>query len=209
MRYHLFLLRHGASTGNQNAVRQGRLDYPLAPEGEAQIRHLGEHWHASGLSFDKIITSPLSRARHTAEILADKLGVPLEEDPLWLERHAGQAQGHALDVGQSFYDKDKRLLAYEPLYGDGESLTDLHTRATAALTAVLSRPPGIYLVVAHGGILGAAVRAALGLQPTAWNIPVYIRFDNASFAELILDDHHQTWSLMHVNASAPPRTTAK
>jgi broad specificity phosphatase PhoE len=209
MRYHLFLLRHGASTGNQNAIRQGRLDYPLSPQGEAQIQQLGEHWRVSGLTFDKIITSPLSRARRSAEILADRLGAPLVEDPLWLERHAGQAQGHALVVGQSFYEEGKRPHAYEPLYGDGESLTDLHARAAAALTAVLSRPPGTYLVVAHGGILGAAVRAALGLQPTAWNIPVYVRFDNASFAELALDDHHLTWSLMHVNASAPPRAATR
>lgn len=205
MKHRLFLLRHGASTGNQNDVRQGRLDFPLSTKGEAQIRHLGKLWLDSEMTFDQIITSPLQRARLSAEILADMLGAPLEEDPLWLERHAGQAQGLALEVGQSFYEDGMHPHAYEPLYGDGESLTELHARATAALTALISKPPGTYLVVAHGGILGATLRAALGLQPTAWNIPVYIRFDNAAFAELTLDDRYRTWSLMHVNASAPQR----
>ncbi len=209
MSHHLFLLRHGTSTGNEEAVRQGLLDYPLSAEGEAQIKTLAAHWQGCRMVFDEIVTSPLSRARRSAEILAEGLSSKLSEEPLWIERDAGQAQGQSLDAGNAFYAHGERPHAYQPLFGDGESLTQLHMRAAAGLEAMLSRPPGTYLVVAHGGILAAAVRAALGLQPTAWNVPVHIRFDNAAYAELVLDDQHNSWSLMHVNASAPPITPAE
>lgn len=203
MTHHIFLLRHGASTGNRQAVRQGQLDYPLAPEGEAQIQRLAGAWSESGVGLDEIITSPLSRAQRSAEILAQALSVPLSIDPLWVERNAGSGQGQPIQPTREWTDDGSRHHAYQRIFDDGESLTDLHLRATSALAAVLSRPQGTYMVVAHGGILGAAVRSALGLQPSAWAIPAYIRFDNAAFAELVLDERRQTWSVLHVNVSLP------
>jgi 2,3-bisphosphoglycerate-dependent phosphoglycerate mutase len=203
VRYRLFMLRHGTSTGNQQAIRQGRLDFLLSDEGERQIRHLADYWKAQGIPFDEIIASPLKRACRSAELIAQILGLTYIEDPLWIERDAGQVQGASVDEGREYY-ADRRLPhAYEPLFGDGETLMDLHLRAATALRSVLARPAGTYLIVAHGGILAAAVRIAIGLLPTAWNAPVDIRFDNAGYAELTLDDKYQSWSLVHVNACAP------
>jgi broad specificity phosphatase PhoE len=204
MTYDIYLLRHGASTGNQLSLRQGQLDYPLSAEGEDQIRRLAAHWHAQHLEFDAIVSSPLARARRSADILSEVLSAPVSEDPLWMERHAGEAQGTLLQASHGI-PKQPRPHAYEPLFKDGETRTDLHARATTGLQALLSRPPGTYLVVSHGGILGAAVRAAIGLQPSGWNTPVYIRFDNAAYAELVLDDARQTWSIVHVNARVPDK----
>jgi 2,3-bisphosphoglycerate-dependent phosphoglycerate mutase len=204
MKHRIFLLRHGESTGNRDAVRQGQLDYPLAPEGEAQIRELSAAWLEKGVPLNEIITSPLTRAHRSAEILAQVLSVPLTVEPLWAERDAGQAQGKPIQGSDAPPSGDTRPHAFQPHYEGGESLIALHQRATSALAAVLSKPPGTYLVVAHGGILAAAVRAALGLQPSAWAVPAGIRFDNAAFAELVLDDQRRTWSVLHVNAVTPP-----
>jgi broad specificity phosphatase PhoE len=202
--HRLFLLRHGASTGNERRIRQGRIDFPLSEAGKRQIELLAEHWNSVNRTFDEIISSPLARARTSADIIARVLAAPVTENPLWQERDAGIAQGKPLRDSEAWTDDHKPLHAYEPLFDEGESLIDLHVRAASAIQSLITKPPGTYLVVAHGGILGAAVRVAMGLMPTAWNAPVHIRFDNASFSELTFDNSHQRWSLVHVNASASP-----
>src|SRR5512137_2758890 len=92
--FHITFLRHGESTGNAENRLQGVSDFPLSEMGRAQARALGERWQAEGLTFDTVITSPLSRARETAEILAAALTIPtLELEPLWVERDMGQRSG--------------------------------------------------------------------------------------------------------------------
>ena len=72
-RYHFTLLRHGESVGNAEGKHQGQSDFPLTEKGEAQARALAERWLNEKKGFDLIISSPLSRAHGTAEILADAL----------------------------------------------------------------------------------------------------------------------------------------
>jgi broad specificity phosphatase PhoE len=48
---------------------------------------------AEQMTFDRIISSPLTRARETAEIISSALNVPVEFDPVWLERSAGNFPG--------------------------------------------------------------------------------------------------------------------
>ena len=70
----LYFLRHGL------AVERGEFDYandaarPLTPKGKKQLRAAAAALGAMGLGFDVILSSPLVRARQTAEIIAAELG---------------------------------------------------------------------------------------------------------------------------------------
>ena len=205
MTHRLFLLRHGLSTANQSRIRQGQLDYPLADEGRNQVHALVDFWQSQGLTFDMILSSPLKRASETAQIIAQAFGAPIEMDDRWMERYAGHVQGLPLDQTATYYADRPAPNAYQGVFEDGESLVDLHLRAAHALQAILQRPDGVYLIVAHGAVLAAAVRAAIGLTPSAWAAPVRIEFGNAAYAELSLDSERHTWHLARVNATAPAR----
>jgi phosphohistidine phosphatase len=71
----LYLVRHGeAAPGDPDELR------PLTPEGRAQSRELGERLAADGVRVDTLLSSPLLRARETAEELASQLHVEAEPD---------------------------------------------------------------------------------------------------------------------------------
>ena len=69
-----FLVRHGETEWNRLRKIQGVSDIPLNDTGRAQAAALGDI--LSKHRFDLIVSSPLSRARETALIVAAKLGMP-------------------------------------------------------------------------------------------------------------------------------------
>ncbi|MFQ5616381.1 MAG: 2-carboxy-D-arabinitol-1-phosphatase, partial [Anaerolineales bacterium] len=163
--YHITFVRHGQSEGNANGVWQGQADYPLTELGRAQARALAERWAREGIHFDAAIASPLSRARNTAEIIAQSLDVPLEIDPIWLERDNGRYAGTAPEERDP--PEPPYLLLHQPVGETGETLWEIYLRGGQAIQTLLRRPPGRYLVVSHGGILNRALYAVLGIAPLA------------------------------------------
>jgi uncharacterized phosphatase len=90
----LTLIRHGRTAWNAQGRIQGSSDIPLDEVGLGQARDAAERLAASGETWDAIVSSPLMRARRTAEILAERLGVPLGATyPEWTEQHFGIAEG--------------------------------------------------------------------------------------------------------------------
>jgi broad specificity phosphatase PhoE len=84
----LYLARHGETAWSRSGQHTGRSDLPLTPNGEAAARTLAER--LKGVSFAKVFTSPLIRARHTAE-LAGYGTAELDSD--LLEWDYGQYEG--------------------------------------------------------------------------------------------------------------------
>ncbi len=74
--YQITFLRHGESVGNAEERFQGHADFPLTEKGLAQARALNARWQKLGLTFDQVFSSPLLRARQTAEIIAEGLHIP-------------------------------------------------------------------------------------------------------------------------------------
>lgn len=70
----LFILRHGAAVphGMPGIPDDER---PLTPKGERRVREVGRGLAALRLDVEKIVTSPLPRARRTAQIVAEELGL--------------------------------------------------------------------------------------------------------------------------------------
>jgi broad specificity phosphatase PhoE len=84
----LYLARHGETAWSKTGQHTGRTDLPLTPDGEAAARSLTER--LKGISFAKVYTSPLIRARHTAELAGYGSAEP---DPDLLEWDYGQYEG--------------------------------------------------------------------------------------------------------------------
>src|SRR3954464_13091312 len=74
-----WFLRHGETDWNAQGLSQGNVDIPLNPTGLAQAGSAADLLRGRGIS--TIVASPLSRARVTAEIAAEALGLPLTIDP--------------------------------------------------------------------------------------------------------------------------------
>lgn len=197
--YHITFLRHGESVGNEGGIYQGQSDFPLNQTGIAQAEALAQYWVAEGKRFDRIITSPLSRARQTAEIIARELMVPLEEDPAWMERNNGKLAGLRLEEAAQRSPRPAFIHPYMPIGETGESQWELYVRGAQAVLNLIKRPTGRYLIVAHGGILNMVMYAILGIPPQANFHGPRFRFRNTAFASLTYNPSNHIWYLEGIN----------
>lgn len=195
--YTFKFLRHGESVGNAEGRLQGQSEYPLSRMGIKQAQLLASYWHTKKQTFHQIIVSPLKRARLTAETLAMALNVPVEIDPIWMERYFGAWEGltseevHQMDF--DFSDPTRRPGQ------DGESLLELHERANRALQSLLSRTPGEYLIVSHGAIIQMVLFCILGLSPVLNFQRLRFQIENTAFSNLSYDPHRQLWLVAGIN----------
>ncbi|NIS81458.1 MAG: hypothetical protein GTO14_14930 [Anaerolineales bacterium] len=202
MSHDIILLRHGLSTANRDQIVQGQIDFALAEEGHHQSQLLAQYWASMQVHFDKIISSPLARAKETAQIIGEILNSEIVLDAIWMERRLGAAQGVDYETVRAWYEDRPLPSPYEPSFEDGESAWDLFLRAGEAVQSVLQMPAGSYLVVSHGAFLNAALRVIIGLAPASGRIlPVRFRFDNTGFAELNFDKEMARWTVIRSNAT--------
>jgi len=192
--YFITFLRHGESVGNAENRLQGLSDFPLSDEGRAQARKLAARWKAENITFDAVISSPLSRALETAQIIAAELALPdPETDPLWVERDMGLRSGLTMaEIREQFPEPDF-VNPYESWSENGESDWALYLRGGQALHKLLQRPPASYLVVAHGAILGKVFYSILGITPQPNAHGVHFRMENTSFSRFRYNPAAHHW----------------
>jgi probable phosphoglycerate mutase len=147
-----WFLRHGETDWNAQGLSQGRTDIPLNAVGLMQAERAARTLHGTRIS--TIIASPLDRARRTAEIVADPLGLPVTLDADLAEVNFGDEEGQPMG---DWYD-DWIAGTYTPTRA--ETFQDLLARAVRAVNRALEQP-GPVLVVAHGALF-RALRLALG-----------------------------------------------
>ena len=197
--YHLTLLRHGESQGNFEGRHQGQADFPLTLRGREQSSALLERWKSEAKAFDLVISSPLARARQTAEIIASGLNLPLELDALWMERDNGLMAGLSEDEVRDILPQPPFIHPYLPIGETGESRWELYLRAGKAVQSLFNRPPGRYLIVSHGGILNMFFYAILGIAPQPNFHGPRFRLNNSAFATLYYDPTTHRWYILGVN----------
>ncbi len=205
--YTFVFLRHGESVGNAEARWQGQSDYMLTEKGRAQARLLADRWRMEGVKFDLIITSPLIRAKETAEIIASALDAELELEPLLMERHIGEMEGLTAEEVRK-KPQPPYVTPYDSIGGAGEGDWALFLRAGQALHALLRRTPGRYLIVSHGGLLNQLMNAIVGIAPHVDPSGVRFRFENTAFARVFYFPHQHRWALDALNDHAHLRGAA-
>lgn len=196
--YNFVFLRHGESVGNAESRWQGQSDYPLNETGRAQAQALAKRWREENAKFDLVITSPLVRAKETAEIVASALDIKVEADPIWMERNIGEMTGLTAEEVQ-LHPRPSFITPYDTIGGVGEGDWILFLRAGQALYSLLRKPAGRYLIVSHGGLLNQLMHAVLGIAPHADPSGVRFRFENTSFARVFYLPHQHRWVVDTLN----------
>jgi probable phosphoglycerate mutase len=155
----ILLVRHGESEGNVERRMQGHLDLHLSETGRAQVRLLAAWLERHSIGWDHALTSPLARAKQTAELLATITGLPAAETtPDLAELRAGSLEGltreQMLEKFPSFLERPVTDLGDFAEFG-GESYEDVQIRARRLIDHLERQyrdPPKRVLIVGHGGI---------------------------------------------------------
>ena len=152
----VLIVRHGQSEWNALGRWQGQADPPLTELGRHQAAHAAQRVGA----VDAVVASDLERARTTAEIIAELVGIgPVLVEAGLRERDAGEWQGltkpEIAEGWPGYLDDRRRPPGFEPDEG-------FQARIFAGLDRVRARvPAGDVLVVAHAGVVYQA-EAVLG-----------------------------------------------
>jgi len=177
----IVLVRHGQTDANRAGRLLGRADPPLNERGRHQADSLAtvlEHESAPRL----VLTSPLLRARETAERISAATGTPVRIDERLIELDYGEWDERLLrdipaDVGTR-WRADPSFAA-----PGGESLVDLRSRITPCAEELMElATDGVIIVVSHVSPIKAIICWALDLDDSyAWRF----RLDVASISRLV------------------------
>ena len=150
---HLGLLRHGQTDWNINFLLQGVTDIPMNQTGIEQVKLAAQAIRAE--DWDVILTSPLSRARQTAEIIASQHGyTEIIEQELLIERSFGEAEGLSHEQWRAKYSN------LDVIPG-GESRTQLAERSKLLLETISKELAGKrVLAISHGALIRTLIAIA-------------------------------------------------
>ena len=161
----IVFVRHGKSIWNLDFRYQGRTDIELCQEGIDGAFRVAKR--LAQFPAEVIITSPLKRARRTAEIIANHhKGVPVESDELLIEANFGKLEGKTIKevkelYGEDFLNKWKGNLIDNSLFG-GESAEEIISRHREFVEKLLARSEEYIVLVGHGAEARALFIALLG-----------------------------------------------
>lgn len=156
----LILVRHGRTAANAAGLLQGRLDQPLDEVGEQQAEAIARYVLDVAGPIDAVVSSPLVRARQTAE----RFGLPVTIDERWLELAYGEYEGvsHA-DVPSEVWNQWRSDPDFVPT--GGEALSALDRRVRAACDDLVDAATGRNLVVvSHVSPMKSAVAWSLDVD---------------------------------------------
>lgn len=190
------VIRHGESAGNVAATLQGcRIDTPLSARGKRQAECLAIR--LADEAIDDVVSSPLERARETAQVLAAPHGLSARIDADLVEFDWGVWTGRPLDdeMEREVMELRARWRAGEvdvPAPG-GESPVGAAKRAARFLARLKESAPAAPAVVAHGRFNRVLMAVLLGRDLSRMD---EIRQRNGSLSCFALDDGAPCRSLL-------------
>ncbi len=163
----VLLVRHGETVWNQENRWQGQADTPLSQTGYDQARQLARRLQNEERPIRAIYTSDLSRARDTADILGQVLGVTPLETAAWREMDIGTWSGLTTsEVATRHAEEWARLRQGEDLpRGGGETFAQFQGRLLQSSQQFIRDHRGEQIiVVTHGGAVRAFLLHCRGLD---------------------------------------------
>jgi broad specificity phosphatase PhoE len=202
----LLLARHGQSVSNAVRRFQGVQDVALSELGARQAEALGRAIRR--LPIAAVYTSPLERARRTAEIAAAGLGVPLTPVDDLRELSLGEWEGCTVEEIRALPGDPYEQWVRDPvacLPPGGEPLPEVQARVVSAMADIAAAHPNgqQVLVVCHGGVISAYLAHCLGLPLSSiWRLTL----SNGSITEVAppsVRSVNSTGHLSGLGAGAP------
>ena len=169
----LVLVRHGATALTAEKRFSGGLcgnNPRLSEEGLAQVREVGDWLAPIGQAVSAVVTSPVRRTRESAEILAERLGAVLVEEPAFAEMEFGTWDGLTFEEVRARRPDELEawLGSLDVAAGGGESFREVEKRVRDGLSRVLeSHAGGTVVVVSHVTPIKIMVADALDAPLTA------------------------------------------
>jgi broad specificity phosphatase PhoE len=156
----LYLVRHGENLANITKEFSYRaVDYPLTSKGVLQAEQTAEYFRDKGI--DAIYTSPLLRARQTAEIIARRIAVPVHLREALREINVGSLEGASTPENWALYHRISAAWyagRAEVAFPDGEDLRMVAARFLGCVGEVVAaHPSGSAVIVGHGGVYTACI----------------------------------------------------
>lgn len=166
----ILLIRHGETAWNAARRLQGHIDIALNDTGLQQARALGQA--LAGAPLAAVLASDLQRARQTAQAVADLHGLPVQQDAQLRERCYGAFEGLLYSEIAARYPHEyaqwqaRQIDAVMPSgERQAESFRQFYQRTNAAIAHWARQYDGQTIaIVAHGGVLECAYRAAVGMS---------------------------------------------
>ncbi len=161
-----YIFRHGQSTYNLIGRTQGHTnDSVLTELGQEQAAGIGQKLKDKGIEL--IVTSPLKRARQTAELANQSLNVNIVEDERFIEINVGCVEGwpqdKILSQYKDIYDKLHNVVPDENIcYPGGETKKQVRERVFAGLEYWVSQKDYDVIAISSHGIALAQTMIALG-----------------------------------------------
>ena len=158
----IYLLRHGETDWNVEGRLQGQTDVPLNCKGIEQMRQVAREMKRVGIKVDLLVTSPLMRARKSAEIVSDIMDYNVKDilvEPMLIERSFGKGEGKLWSELVAQYPEGI-CTGHEPFAGV-EPLEELVKRGQVVFEKIVNTyaEKKNIVVVSHGAILSAMVDA--------------------------------------------------
>lgn len=156
----IVFIRHAESEANRDGYWNGRTDGPLSEWGEETLEALGRRFASQ--VFDVVVSSPLERARRTADAITNEYAV----DERFVEIDLGRWEGRRFEEIQAEHGEELQRAVEDrsvPMGETGESLAEAGERALDAVDSLLdSLEEGqSAAVVTHGGFLQAVLNRHL------------------------------------------------
>jgi len=162
----LYCVRHGESVYNAEGRIQGQSDVPLSELGMSQADAVATAM--AEVSIDVVFSSPLLRARQTAEVVAARLDVPLHFDPRLKEIHAGVFQDQRRSELEKTHAEELARWRSEDLdyaIPGGETRRELMARGRLAFESIARSGHEQIAVIAHGRLLVVTLKHLVGIAP--------------------------------------------
>jgi broad specificity phosphatase PhoE len=157
----IIIARHGAVTYDyaNPVIRNGQQDPSLTAEGQQQAARLAELARAEGVTH--IYHSPLTRGRETAEIVSRALKLQPIAVKGFAEIHLGDLEGKDLSQPPHRDQFSELLRDVGKKRPGGESFTEMHARATAALRDLIAKHPNQTILIIGHGVMNRTLVAML------------------------------------------------
>lgn len=179
----VIIVRHGECKGNREGLFRGRNDFPLNEIGISQARELAKE--VKQFKPTKIFTSPLLRAKQTAEAIRLECGVEVEERNALNNIKIGPWEGKNKDYIAQKYSQEWKIWLEEPeklLVTGMETLDSVQERVRNELDLLISKHVGeTLLIVSHRAVLKPLIASCINIRkPYFWRIHI----DTASYSIL-------------------------
>ena len=152
--------------GNLEQIAHGQTESPLNDRGIAQAHATAQFVAQSDHRFNKIYTSPLSRAKETGAIINKKLDIAFEVEEGLIEGFLGILENATYQELGEFGFGTKSIRNDNFKEHEGESPNELGARIFSTVNNLRSRHPGEnFIIVSHGAAIAHYLARALGTRP--------------------------------------------